>query len=88
MRMVVPDALAMAFEAAAEGTLAAGAALKIVEVAPVARCRPCGRTFHPAEGEFLCPDCGRADAEIIEGNDICLKSMVCCAEEEAGECAS
>lgn len=85
MRLVVPEALEMAFEAARAGTIAAGAALKVVEVAPVARCRPCGRTFHPADGEFLCPDCGQADADIVEGNDIRLTSMVCCTEEEAGE---
>ncbi len=77
MRQVVAEALGMAFEIAAEGTAAAGAALKIVEEPVEAACRGCGRRFGTDAEEFLCPGCGQADVEIISGNDIVLTSMVC-----------
>ena len=83
MRLVVPEAMQLAFEAFAEGTIAAGAALKIVEEPIRARCRACGREFASDGAEFACPDCGLADAEITAGADIVLSSMVIATEEGA-----
>ena len=77
MRQVVPEALAMAFEVVSEGTVAAGAALEIVEEPIRARCRECGREFTCRVGEFVCPGCGQADVELTMGNDIVLTSMTC-----------
>lgn len=75
MRAVVPDALEMAFEAAAEGTCAQGARLTL-EVAPiVAECRECGMRFEPKANAFLCAQCNRADVAIVEGDEILLMSV-------------
>jgi hydrogenase nickel incorporation protein HypA/HybF len=80
-RLVVPEALRMAFEAAARGTVAEGARLEIQEVAARAVCGSCGSEFRPGIDCYLCPACGRADARIVEGNDIILQSLSCEAEE-------
>ncbi len=82
LRLVVPEALAEAFVALSEGTLAAGAELTITEVPASARCRLCGEVFQPEVGNFLCPKCFQADVQIGSGNDIILKAIVCQSGDE------
>jgi len=83
MRLVVPEALEMAWSIVSEGTAAAGARLNLTEVPIKAKCRACGSVFTPEIGEFLCRRCGQADVDIVEGDDIILRSIVCQNEEEA-----
>ncbi len=83
MQQIVPEALQAAFEAAAAGTVAAGAALTIEEEGLVARCRACERRFEPIIDDFLCPECGLADVELVAGRDLVLRSVVCETEDEA-----
>jgi hydrogenase nickel incorporation protein HypA/HybF len=75
MRQVVPEALQMAWEAVSAGTVADGAELALTEVPAELRCRGCGREFRRRREEFLCPDCGRADVEILAGDEILLTSI-------------
>ncbi len=83
MRQVVPEALEFAFSVAAEGTLAEWARLRLIEEKATAVCNACRHTFVPdVEWSFLCPQCQRADARIVAGNDIILKSLVCQVDEE------
>ena len=72
LRQIVPEALQTAWEAVAEGSAAQGAVLKIVEVAPTAKCCLCGRTFDVTVDDFTCGQCEAADIEIVAGNDIDL----------------
>ena len=81
MRLVVPEALETAFEAVAKRTIAEGAKLTVVETPLRVRCRGCGNAYDCHIDDFLCPACGQADIEIIEGNDILLKSVVCQKDE-------
>ena len=81
MQLVVPEALVAAFESAAEGTVAEGSELVIKEVAAEASCRSCGYEYVPEIANYMCPKCLKADAEIIAGKDIILKSI----EGEGGE---
>lgn len=83
MRQIVSEALEMSFAAASEGTLAEGARLRVIEEKVVAVCRYCECLFLPEPDNFMCPRCGRADARIVAGNDIILKSVVCHAATEA-----
>ncbi len=86
MRLVVPEALAAAFEAVVAGTVVEGATLTQTEVPLQARCVPCGQAFNPTVDDFLCPACGQADVDILAGNDIILKSVVCqSTREQAGD---
>ncbi len=77
MRLVVPEALELAWQVACEGTAAEGARITITETPLAARCRSCGRTFEPTIDDYLCPDCNEADVEILAGNDIVLKTVTC-----------
>ena len=77
LRQVVGESLEMAWQVVREGTPADGAELDIEEVPPSVRCRDCGRVFGPTLESFLCPGCGRADVDIVAGNDIILKSLTC-----------
>ncbi len=77
LRGIVPEALDIAFASLAEGTFAAGAKLNLEFVPTIAQCQQCNNTFQPGEDYYLCPKCNKADVEIIEGNDIILKSVTC-----------
>ena len=82
MRMIVPEALQMAFSAVSEGTIAEGAVLQIEEVPIDALCRVCGHRFEPEIALYLCPKCEQADVEILSGNDMILKSVTAETPEE------
>ena len=82
MRQVVPEALELAFLVVSEGTPAQGAELRISEEKIVAVCRNCQCRFAPEIDRFVCPQCERADARIVAGNDIILKTVICQADEE------
>ena len=77
MQQVVPEALDLAFEAASKGTLTEGAKLILTAVKTVALCRACDCRFEPdiEQLNFLCPQCQRADVQIVAGNEIILKSL-------------
>ena len=74
-RQVVPESLAMAFEAVSLGTCAEGAALEQREVPMQARCRACGADYAPSLRDFRCPACHQAAAEITAGGDIAIASI-------------
>ena len=75
LRGVVPEALDIAFACASEGTSAEGARLVLETVPARALCERCGAEFAPAVDDYRCPRCRVADVEIIEGNDIILRSV-------------
>lgn len=85
MRLVVPEALEMAWQVLSDGTIAAGAELAVVETPMEARCRHCGLQFAPRIDNYLCPGCGLADVDILAGDDIILKSVICDVERPPGE---
>lgn len=85
LRGVVPEALDIAFTCAAEGTAAEGARLILERVPARASCRGCGGRFEPGVDDYRCPRCGEADVEILEGNDIILRSVTGGETEENGE---
>jgi hydrogenase nickel incorporation protein HypA/HybF len=83
LRLVVPEALVMAFEEVARGSLAEGAELEILEQPARARCRGCGSEYAPDPQHFDCPACGRAEPEILEGDEILLTGLTCRTDEPA-----
>ena len=74
-RLIVPEALQLAFEALARGTVAEGARLELVEIPTEAECRACSLHFAPAIDDYVCPRCGEADVRFVAGNDIILRSL-------------
>jgi hydrogenase nickel incorporation protein HypA/HybF len=75
LQAVEPELLVEAFHAAAEGGPAEGAELKYVLEEAAARCRACGWEYAPSFTDYICPSCGQADAEVLRGRDLLLKSL-------------
>ena len=84
-RLVVLDALEMAWKGVIEGTIAEGAKLNLSEKPMNARCRMCMNEFRPSIDDYRCTNCGEADVDIFEGNDIILSSLVCHSKDEIDE---
>ena len=80
LRLVVPESLQVAWEAVRLDTPFADAELVVHEKKARARCRECGVEFPAAVGEYQCPGCGVANAEMVEGNDILMQCLVCESE--------
>ncbi|MEM9168469.1 MAG: hydrogenase maturation nickel metallochaperone HypA [Pseudomonadota bacterium] len=72
---VDPQALSFGFDAAADGTLAAGAALDVERPPGTAQCFACEQTVEiGARGEG-CPACGSHQLFVISGDDMVVKSL-------------
>lgn len=84
MQLIVPDALTLAFEAVSKGTIAEHAGLELIDVPVKARCRDCGHEYPAAIDRYSCPECGQANAQIIAGQEIILKSMSGVPQDEMG----
>ncbi|OGV70301.1 MAG: hydrogenase maturation nickel metallochaperone HypA [Lentisphaerae bacterium RIFOXYA12_64_32] len=85
LQAVVPDALQLAFEAAAKGTLAEGAELDVREVAADAVCRRCQRCYQPSVTDYQCPGCGAADPKIVAGRGVVIRTVDLVTADDAGE---
>ena len=72
---VLVDSVRFCFDLVAEGTTVQGARLVIDEPAGGARCRDCAEEFHVEDPIVLCPACGGADAEVLSGRELRIKSV-------------
>jgi hydrogenase nickel incorporation protein HypA/HybF len=75
MSGVVPEALEFAFDACTQGTIAAGALLKIELVPALCYCQNCDRTFAPPDLIYACPNCGRISSKLLQGRELQLTSL-------------
>ena len=75
LRQVIPEIMQTAFTEASAGTIASGIALGIKEKEAVARCLLCDCTFEPETDNFTCDHCGRAEVEILQGDQITFASL-------------
>ncbi|SDM82201.1 hydrogenase maturation nickel metallochaperone HypA [Allokutzneria albata] len=72
---VLVDSVRFCFDLVAEGTTVQGARLVIDEPAGGARCRDCTEEFDVEDPIVLCPACGSADAEVLSGRELRIKSV-------------
>jgi hydrogenase nickel incorporation protein HypA/HybF len=71
---VVADSVRFFFDACIKGTPLAGAALEIVEVKGLARCRSCGAESQANDLALHCP-CGSLDVELVRGDKLLVKAV-------------
>jgi hydrogenase nickel incorporation protein HypA/HybF len=71
---VVPEAMLFCFDVATEGTVMAGATLRIERHPAVVHCHDCGDDFSPPDLILLCP-CGSADVAVTAGRELQILSM-------------
>ena len=73
---VVPQALASAYQMAAEHTPFAHSRLVIEEVPIVIYCRRCGRERQIESGAwFCCPECNTPSAQIVSGRELEISAL-------------
>ncbi|MBN1107753.1 MAG: hydrogenase maturation nickel metallochaperone HypA [Bacteroidales bacterium] len=72
---IVPSLLEAAFNEAVAGSVAEGASIEIETVAVQLRCRICGKTFTPDANGFECPVCRISDIDVLNGNELFIKSI-------------
>lgn len=71
---VLPDAIRFCFDICAEGTVADGAQLEIVETPGVARCKVCSLQFFVTQPFGQCP-CGNWDLLWLSGDEFCITAL-------------
>jgi hydrogenase nickel incorporation protein HypA/HybF len=69
------EALHMAFPFAAEGTVADGAGIKIIDIEPQAMCGSCGKESLPEFPFMVCGHCGSQDLTVTAGRELIIKSV-------------
>jgi hydrogenase nickel incorporation protein HypA/HybF len=79
-RAVFDDAFAML----ADGGVADGAAIEVVDVAVEVRCRSCGVSGVGDELITECACCGGHDLELLAGDDLVLESITLAGIDRAG----
>jgi hydrogenase nickel incorporation protein HypA/HybF len=72
---VEPQLLGSAFQELAEKSDAAGALLRLEEVALLARCLDCGHEFEVEEFRFACPVCASGSTHLLQGDAVVLESI-------------
>ena len=71
---VVPDAVRFSFDVAARGTRLEGAALEIVEIPGLARCRLCHETVALEDWTAgTCACCGGVVLDVVSGQELRIK---------------
>jgi len=72
---VEPMTLRACFEVVAEGTVAEGAQLEIVEAPLTGCCRGCAKSFRIVNFSFICPACGGGEVDMTGGKELYLESL-------------
>lgn len=74
---IVPGYLEKSWPAARYKTFMEHTELELVVIPGIVKCRSCGRVFNAVFSDLSCPDCSGKDMEILEGNDLMIKEIVC-----------
>jgi hydrogenase nickel incorporation protein HypA/HybF len=83
LRQVIPDTLEFYFGFVSRGTVCEGARLEQEVVPAMLRCRGCERAWEIDFPDFRCPACGRADVEVVSGEEFEVESIEVETEEAA-----
>lgn len=75
LRQVVPSTLAFYWDAATEGTPCEGSRLEQELIPARLRCRACRHEWELAEPSFRCPSCASAEAELLAGEELDVRSI-------------
>ena len=51
--------------------------LEVCVVPGMVKCRDCGRVFNAMEYDMRCPGCEGQQMEILSGNDLMIKEILC-----------
>lgn len=74
---IVPRYIEQCYPAAVYNTFMEKTVLELVVVEGIVKCRSCGRIFNAVVNDLCCPDCIGQDLEILKGNDMIVKEIIC-----------
>lgn len=72
---VDPSSLEFCFDAITKGTRLESAHLRIVMIAPRAKCRACGAEYEVRMDDFRCKVCDSTDFDVVTGDGISIKEV-------------
>ena len=75
---IVPRYLEQSWPAASYKTFMENTELELIVIPGIVKCKGCGRVFNAVYSDLCCPECGGSDMEILEGDDMIIKEIVCC----------
>lgn len=75
MTEAIEDALRFAFDALKEGMVVEDAELDITMIEPISICLECGEEFTHDRFHMLCPNCGGAFTQLIQGRELQIDSI-------------
>lgn len=73
---VEPGYLQNAFELVIAGTQYENVSLTIETRNIIVECHHCGHRFTVEQQRFICPDCGQASSNVVEGNELKVSQIV------------
>lgn len=74
---VIPSYMEKCWPAATYKTFMEGTELRMETVPGIVKCRDCGELFNAMEMDMKCPECGSVDLEMMSGNDLMVKEIIC-----------
>ncbi len=74
---IVPRYIEQCYPAAVYKTFMESTALELVTVPGIVKCRDCGLVFNAVANDLHCPECCGQNLEILEGNDMIVREIVC-----------
>ena len=74
---IVPRYLEQCWPAASFKTFMQDTELELIVIAGIVKCRSCGRVYNAIYSDLNCPNCKSSQMDILEGNDIIIKEIVC-----------
>jgi hydrogenase nickel incorporation protein HypA/HybF len=74
---IVPKYIEECWPAARYKTFMEQTDLELNVIPGIVKCRECGRVFNAVSYDLKCPDCSSSDMEILEGNDMIIREIIC-----------
>jgi len=74
---IVPRYLELCWPAASYKTFMEDTKLELIVVPGIVKCNICGLVFNAVYNDLSCPNCKSIQMDILDGNDIIIKEIIC-----------
>jgi len=85
LKQVIPEIMQDAYKIVTEETRAKGSVLVITLIKAKVKCQECEDVFNPQIDNFVCARCQRANVQVLQGNEIILKTVIGQKNEDINE---
>ena len=74
---IVPHYIEECWPAARYKTFMENTEQELIVIPGMVKCRDCGEVFNAVSADLSCPKCGSRNMEILEGNDMIIREIIC-----------